>query len=52
MQAILLELIENFEFSPPPGDIEIIRASVRVMGPMVKGSKSGRTELPLTVKPL
>ncbi|GJJ11694.1 hypothetical protein Clacol_005930 [Clathrus columnatus] len=52
MQAILLELIENFEFSPPPGNIEIIRASVRVMGPMVKGSKSGRTELPLTVKPL
>ncbi|GJJ11014.1 hypothetical protein Clacol_005243 [Clathrus columnatus] len=51
MQAILLELIENFEFSPPPGNIEIIRASVRIMGPMVKGSKSGRTELPLTVKP-
>ncbi|GJJ11676.1 hypothetical protein Clacol_005912 [Clathrus columnatus] len=50
MQAVLLELIEKFEFSPPPGNIEILRAPVRVMGPMVKGSKSGRTELPLTVK--
>ncbi|GJJ11714.1 hypothetical protein Clacol_005951 [Clathrus columnatus] len=52
MQAILVELVENFEFLPPPGDIEILRVSVGVMGPMVKGSKSGRTELPLTVKPL
>lgn len=52
MQAILVELLENFEFSPPPDDIEILRVSVGVMGPMVKGSKSGRLELPLTVTPL
>jgi hypothetical protein len=25
MQAILIELLENLEFSPPPGNIEIIR---------------------------
>jgi hypothetical protein len=34
LQAILIELIENFEFSPPPGDIEIIRAPVGGMAPM------------------
>lgn len=34
MQAILIELLENFEFSPPPNDIEILRVSVGLMGPM------------------
>ncbi|GJJ11716.1 hypothetical protein Clacol_005953 [Clathrus columnatus] len=56
MQSILIELVENFEFSPPPGDIEILRVAVGFMAPIlgdrVKGSKSGRIELPLTVKPL
>lgn len=34
MQAILVELVENFEFSPPPTNIEIIRAPSGVMTPM------------------
>lgn len=34
MQAILVELVENFEFSPPPGDVEILRVAAGVMGPM------------------
>ncbi|KAF8520311.1 cytochrome P450 [Gautieria morchelliformis] len=52
MQVMLAELIENFEFSPPHGNIEILRAATATMGPMVKGSNSGRTELPLTVTPV
>ncbi|GJJ07024.1 hypothetical protein Clacol_001222 [Clathrus columnatus] len=52
MQVILIELLTHFEFSPPPGDIEILRVSVGLMGPMVKGSTSGRLELPLTITPL
>ena len=34
MQAILIELIDNFEFSPPPGKVEIIRAFAGHMTPM------------------
>ncbi|GJJ11632.1 hypothetical protein Clacol_005868 [Clathrus columnatus] len=52
MQAILIELLENFEFSPSPGNVEIIRGSTGVMAPMVKGSTSARTQLPITLTPL
>ncbi|KAF8589221.1 cytochrome P450 [Ramaria rubella] len=48
MQAILIELLENLEFSPVP-DVEIIRGPTGLMTPMVKGSESQRTELPITV---
>ena len=34
MQATLIELVDNFEFSPPPGNIEIIRAAATIMSPM------------------
>ena len=34
MQATLVELVDNFEFSPPTGNIEIIRAAASVMSPM------------------
>ncbi|GJJ11702.1 hypothetical protein Clacol_005938 [Clathrus columnatus] len=34
MQSILFELIDNFEFSPPPGDVEILRAFTGTMAPM------------------
>ena len=33
MQAILVELVENFEWSPAPG-IEIFRAAAGLMSPM------------------
>ncbi|KAF8587081.1 cytochrome P450 [Ramaria rubella] len=49
MQAILIELLENIDFSPAPGNIEIVRAATGLMTPMVKNSKSRRTELPLTI---
>ncbi|KAF8586834.1 cytochrome P450 [Ramaria rubella] len=52
MQAILIELIENFEFSPAPGDPEILRSATGgVVFPMLKGSP-GRAQLPLTVTPI
>ena len=34
MQAILIELIEHFEFSPAPGNPEIIRCATGFMSPM------------------
>lgn len=34
MQTVLFELLENFEFSPPPGNVEILRVNVGVMEPM------------------
>jgi len=34
MQAILIELLDNFEFSPAPGNIEIFRGSAGMMTPM------------------
>jgi hypothetical protein len=34
MQAILAALVENFEFSPPAGNIEIRRAFTTIMSPM------------------
>jgi hypothetical protein len=34
MQAILIEILENFEFSPPPGNIEIIQGPTGLMAPM------------------
>ncbi|KAF8580716.1 cytochrome P450 [Ramaria rubella] len=34
MQAILAELIENFEFSPPPGNVEILRSVVGAVAPV------------------
>jgi len=52
MQAILIELLENFEFSPPPGNVEIIRGPAGIMTPMVKGATKRRGNLPLTVTAL
>ena len=34
MQAILIEIIESFEFSPAPGNIEIMRGAAFLMTPM------------------
>lgn len=34
MQTVLIELLENFEFLPPPGNVEIIRAATGLMTPM------------------
>jgi hypothetical protein len=34
MQAILIDLLEEFEFSPPPGNVEIIRAATGVTSAM------------------
>jgi hypothetical protein len=31
---MLIEILENFEFSPPPGDVEILRAAAAIVTPM------------------
>ncbi|KAF8507406.1 cytochrome P450 [Gautieria morchelliformis] len=51
MQTILIDFLENFEFSPAPGNPEIIRSATAVMSPMVKG-QPGRAQLPLTITAL
>ncbi|KAF8573774.1 cytochrome P450 [Ramaria rubella] len=52
MQAILIELLENFKFSPAPENPEIIRGASGFMMPMVRGSLVLKAELPLTVTPV
>ncbi|KIJ43527.1 hypothetical protein M422DRAFT_30802 [Sphaerobolus stellatus SS14] len=49
MQSMLCDLISNFKFSPPSGDVQIIRSESGLMMPMVKGAKNPQTELPLTI---
>ncbi|KAI0701973.1 cytochrome P450 [Cytidiella melzeri] len=50
MQAILVALIENFEFSLPPTETEIMRMPVGLMSPMVKGRFNEGVLMPLTVR--
>ncbi|KAI0340347.1 cytochrome P450 [Trametopsis cervina] len=52
MQAILVSLIEHFEFSLPKEGIEVIRMPVGIMSPMVKGRLKEGVLLPLSVRPL
>ena len=54
MQAILVELIEEFEFSLPPtdndGPMEVLRAPLGLMCPVVKGRFHEGIQMPLMVK--
>jgi hypothetical protein len=47
MQALLTELIENFEFVSP--GLEIQRLPAGLMVPMVRGKMSEGTQMPLQV---
>lgn len=48
LQAILVEMIENFEFSLPKG-VEILRLPAGIMIPMVKGRMHEGTQMPLNL---
>ncbi|KAI0088170.1 cytochrome P450 [Irpex rosettiformis] len=50
MQAIIVSLVENFEFSLPPTPVEILRMPIGVMSPMVKGKLNEGVMMPLTVR--
>ncbi|KIJ27234.1 hypothetical protein M422DRAFT_37891 [Sphaerobolus stellatus SS14] len=50
MQSILIELLENFEFSLLP-NTEIVPVFATIMTPTVRG-EARRTQMPLVVKPL
>ncbi len=52
MQAIIVALIENFEFSLPDKEqhIEIVRKPLGVMSPMVKGRLDEGVLMPLMMK--
>lgn len=56
MQAILVALIEEFEFSLPASKEqdapEILRMPIGLMSPMVKGKLNEGILMPLRVKPL
>ena len=51
MQAILIALIENFEISPPPNDlnVEILRGSAPTLIPLVKGQEKTGAQMPLKI---
>jgi hypothetical protein len=48
LQAVLVELIENFEFRLPEG-VEIIRLNAGTMMPMVAGKMHEGPQMPLQV---
>ncbi|KIJ49094.1 hypothetical protein M422DRAFT_28101 [Sphaerobolus stellatus SS14] len=52
MQALLVEMLDNFEFAPPPGDVKIIKGPAMIITPMVEGAKETKAELPLTMSVL
>ena len=52
MQAVLVALIEKFEFSLPSPKTEILRMPVTLMSPMVKGKLDEGVMMPLLVRSL
>jgi hypothetical protein len=48
MQAVLVELVENFEYRFPE-DVEIIRLNAGLMVPMVEGKMHEGVQMPLQV---
>lgn len=52
MQAIAVELVENFRFSIPDDKPEIIRVPTMTMGPMIKGKMHEGYQMPLHVVPI
>jgi len=51
MQAVLIELLENFEFTLPD-DVDIIRVYGGTMTPMIAGQTDQGTQMPLIVTPI
>lgn len=49
MQAILVDLIETFEFSLPADATEIQRVNAGLMVPMVRGRMFEGTQMPLRI---
>lgn len=50
MQAVVVALIENFEFSLPEDGTEVLRMPVALMSPMVKGRLNEGVVMPLMVR--
>ena len=49
MQAIITDLVENFQFSIPKEKPDIMRVPAGIMGPMVKGKMFEGMQMPLHV---
>lgn len=55
MQSTVVDLVENFEFAPPPKEdnVVMLRAPVGpIMTPMIKGKFELRTQMPLSIRSL
>ncbi|KAF8578114.1 PAH-inducible cytochrome P450 monooxygenase PC-PAH 1, partial [Ramaria rubella] len=52
IQAVLITLIENFEFSPPPNNPTIIRTVGMTTMSVVKGEETRGPQMPLTITPI
>ncbi|OCH87516.1 cytochrome P450 [Obba rivulosa] len=48
-QALIAEILENFEFSPPPNPPEILRLPSSVMAPAVRGEKGIQMPLQISI---
>jgi len=52
LQAILITLIQNFEFSPAPHNPVLLRALGPNLVPMVKGEEKRGSQLPMSISPV
>lgn len=52
VQSLLVEMIENFEFSIPPGGLNVKPVPVGVVVPLLKDEMEKGAQMPLRLKPL
>lgn len=50
LQALLVELVNNFEFSMTPDAEKVRREACTVMAPTIEGQVEKGTQLPLRIK--
>jgi hypothetical protein len=50
LQSLLVELMENFEFSLPDGGIDVMRVPVGTMIPILRDEMAKGAQMPLQIK--
>jgi len=50
MYAVVISLLEKFEFGPPPDGQEVIRGPLVPLIPVIKGKEKDGAKMPLTIR--
>ncbi|KAF8499477.1 cytochrome P450 [Hysterangium stoloniferum] len=51
MQSVMIEILENFELSPPPGNVEILRVATGFMAPIIRTRLESGLSMPISLSP-